>query len=566
MATEKTMPFVAAEADKLVYRDAKLAAELTEFIRCKFEKKRRLNVKALIRRAKIANKDAAKFEKDLETIDEWVEDVISSLKKVGAYVSGSCVAFCIAKMKNGSAASHVYDVPKDVDIYVKNPINALRKIPKLYCLVGVADLVAASFDDIYQILDGFDCDMVRAAINLADETLHTYHIAKKRLMDDKNPTFELYRANTVQRLVKLQRRAKLWFHGTLDTSKVSCLQDGNMFSSFSNDDDLGKGNLLSHPNSPYRVYAVGVRSATTFFGSRTCVGCHAVIKDGFDAFRHHAYICDDCHETAGRRLKAIFDDRCEGDAKIVVVGGRSGVGRVISERLLAAGVKPRNLTISYHNPLVTPLHPDILYVRYDMTDNPVDRSVVDAMLKADVVVFNAWRTAEENSKHWVHDASGFDEAEFDKKAEVLKSFCRLLSELTLALIEKTKYCDDQAFRKFVIIDADEAKTHPENKIQSGKHYVCNIFKYGQTQMVHTLIEQFAALRVDVLFYDPNWVSSYALDLELKKLGKNELDAPDVPNKDILELKKNYLTQLEKNKRNNEIISIDCLLMHCLHWT
>ena len=222
MATEKTMPFVAAEADKLVYRDAKLAAELTEFIRCKFEKKRRLNVKALIRRAKIANKDAAKFEKDLETIDEWVEDVISSLKKVGAYVSGSCVAFCIAKMKNGSAASHVYDVPKD------------------------------------------------------------------------------------------------------------------------------------------------------------------------------------------------------------------------------------------------------------------------------------------------------------KKAEVLKSFCRLLSELTLALIEKTKYCDDQAFRKFVIIDADEAKTHPENKIQSGKHYVCNIFKYGQTQMVHTLIEQFAALRVDVLFYDPNWVSSYALDLELKKLGKNEL--------------------------------------------
>ena len=167
----------------------------------------------------------------------------------------------------------------------------------------------------------------------------------------------------------------------------------------------------------------------------------------------------------------------------------------------------------------------------------MDRSVVDVMLKADVVVFNAWRTAEENSKHWVHDASGFDEAEFDKKAEVLKSFCRLLSELTLALIEKTKYCDDQAFRKFVIIDADEAKTHPENKIQSGKHYVCNIFKYGQTQMVHTLIEQFAALRVDVLFYDPNWVSSYALDLELKKLGKNELDAPDVPNKDILELKR-----------------------------
>lgn len=414
------------------------------------------------------------------------------------YVSGSMVAVCVAMARakvflKEDISIHMGNVMSffnDVDMYSTNKMKLLITLPQLLDFRR-GDIVNVVFDRIEEILDTYDCTMVKCAYHLASNKLVGYDQHYVDTMMTRNPVFEVNRINTLTRFEKLEKRAREWFKGIVKLGETS-------------NTTIQLTGISSHNDDDNTLPSAGCLSIGEWYGNRLCVGCKKVFKCDFHkSFAYHAYVCNDCYKISVTVLQSHLNAGNQyRDKSVLVIGGSSGVGRVIVEELIKLDVE--KLTVTTRRDLKNIIHiKNEKYIQFTIGESK-NQLLFNALAEADVIIFNAWPMVEGDINNWTHTINNFPQDEFYKRFQVINGYVIFLNLMAEA-IRKAQTSGNAKHRMFVMMDSDETK-YCRGKIMTGRHLICNMTKACQKMATGTIAKQLAFLNVRVIFYDPGWLS------------------------------------------------------------
>ena len=195
--------------------------------------------------------------------------------------------------------------------------------------------------------------------------------------------------------------------------------------------------------------------------------------------------------------------------RVVIFGGKYGFGQVVADQARQAG-----LDVS-----ITTRQPRINSEDYCFEFNKeISEVLLELVCRADYIILNANKTLERDESAWNTTLETFDEhLALDRFITNGLGYVKLLK----SIMARRKTLFPLREQKIIWIDANESKYG--DKMIDGKHLELNMAKSAVKQIFYTNAKYFALLKMNVICYDPGWMSYHGIELERSR--RNELLSP-----------------------------------------
>ncbi len=440
---------------------------------------------------------AAGFNQKVKEIEEILKEsgILDLVKNEEFYVGGSLPSYIFSEYRGA-------EKPNDIDIYTTNhelSIQHLRQHPEFKILTIGAGLLTmkstgrdihfifSQTDDFKQeVLEMYDCSMVRLGYypytkSFIQTEAFTESCRNKKFVCDRNFTEE-------DRRSKLKKRAKLWYNSEIE------FKNGT---ETINKEYYNEQKSVSHQLDLLQlVYSKPPNYLQLFHNKYKCLSCKQI---------NDYIICKKCDS----KIQSI----CAGGGgavnlisgkTITIIGGINGFGNIIKNTL-----SQKNTVFSTG----TQCNESETTTRYTF-NSKMPQKLKDFLLKSDVCILNATKTLDGDESIWNTNILSFDKKLTRDRIETnVFGYTRFLQDLSELLYGNSPNKKLQ----LVWIDANESKT--TGKMIDGKHVELNIAKAAVKQVLYTFACVFQKLNVDIICYDPGWLSYHGVALEKQKRDK-----------------------------------------------
>jgi hypothetical protein len=153
----------------------------------------------------------------------------------------------------------------------------------------------------------------------------------------------------------------------------------------------------------------------------------------------------------------------------------------------------------------------------DMKFKFINKELMDKIIKADLVIFNAYQTLENDQSIWNTKLSTFDPELSEKRFKInCWGYIGLLNEI---LEERKNFISNRNINQntliqdqlFVWIDANESRF--EGKLSDGKHLELNMAKTACKQIFYTNANIMAGMGILFLCWDCGWCSFHGISVD-----------------------------------------------------
>lgn len=367
----------------------------------------------------------------------------------------------------------VYDFPKDIDIYVKNPLEFLNKFNRL--LYKKTDIITTTFDNPKNIIENFDSTLVQCYYYGKEKKL-TW--TKEFEHDLKNGYFRFCSKPSLKRYDKLLYRAKHWFNCEHQTFLLTKSLEPSVEYTF-------------YPSQVTCRY--GVQRYETFWGKIPCISkCGNTLNKLTRYSPKHTFICDDCKVMCGNIFNSTSFNMS--GKNVLIIGGRRGFGECLANIVSKYG--PRSLVVTSRTASnANTCNPDYKILEYDVTNDYVPHKVRTIMKFADIIIFNAWVP---NDKEKFNSGNAvINIGVINDNIKFVNGFIRFLYTLK----DIRRYYKKRT--TFIWLDSDESKY--ENKFKNGKHIGSNCLKSCGKQVLWTNSEKFGTYGINIIMFDPGYL-------------------------------------------------------------
>lgn len=502
----------------------------------------------------------------MDTLDNSVNKMVSVLKHFtifdflknsDVHIGGSLPMLCLSKKTD---MEHLIKNIGDIDLYTPNLSHTIRdlnntfngKIKNIYQngvnvkfnLEGITDmefqLMTSGFDDFArEVLGDYDCDLVSVGFQCKTQT---FLITSRFTKGLENRSFNLLLEKTFgNRIEKLKHRAQ--FHFDSDINIIE-----------------GKGAIGSY--RPYIIEGKPIESLLdcvrsppylqTYFHKYKCIKC--------DDIQTHL-ICEKCNILINSKLELIKNTDLRNDVdSVLIFGAINGLGRIIGN------VARDNYKMTVARTGRNPNPNNDMKNMKDFTDkdklyqfelgSDLSAGLTEEIKNSKIIFMNAYQTLEGNHKIWNNTISNFDHNLAIQRFTVnCFGYVKLLKDIIN--IRKQMVKDGLKLDKLILVFMDAAESKFEDKVlRDGKHLELNMAKSATKQIFYTCGDLLSMLNIDVVCYDPGWLSFHGISVEKIESKSQFLIAPELSSKCILNFCLNTHKPIEK-----EIIDLtvyDCL--------
>ena len=164
---------------------------------------------------------------------------------------------------------------------------------------------------------------------------------------------------------------------------------------------------------------------------------------------------------------------------------------------------------------------DHMTIQFDLTKsiNPI---IWDKINMSDVLILNATKTLDEHEDTWNTTLDTFDYSLLiDRINTNVVGYVNFVKQL-LHFRQKS---DLSKVLTIIYVDANESKCI--GKMSDGKHLELNIAKAAVKQIFYTNANNFTKLNMNVMCYDPGWMSYHGVSIEKKRSNSKCLIPPNI---------------------------------------
>lgn len=456
----------------------------------------------------------------------------------------------------------------DIDIYTTNCPLLMRNIRKTFephsiVKTGVnikfeidetnipIQIITSPFTDFKaEVLDEYDCGMVSVGYHpfsskfvIHDNFIDQYNQGKFIVIHERsNPS----------RVKKLEKRAKELFGLPLVEQRLDENTDYRPY--WKNKVKVDSIHDVM-PSPPYtQLYA----------NKYHCVGCKR---------KQEYLVCAVCK----LRLNNAFDHTIKINnftnkyKKVVVFGGLNGLGKIIADEIVQVYIDAKSINynvvrtgrngtntnntykfdMSAYVDKLTKVN-DITknnFYRYNKssviknkTNQVLSKELLKKISEADLIIFNAYQTLENDQTVWTTNINTFDT---DLSEDRFKTNCWGYVGLMQEIINERKkqiFTQDQVF---VWMDANESKF--ETKLSDGKHLELNMAKTACKQIFYTNATVLASLGIICICYCPSWLSYHGISVDKIAPKSKYLVPPSLSAKALI----SYVSKLDINQLYEE---------------
>ncbi len=441
------------------------------------------------------------------------------------YIGGSLPFMCLSPKIKDSSKLQV----GDIDIYTKNCPLLFRNINKCFKIsnivktgvnvkfeIGSTDLpiqiITSSFDDFnLEVLDEYDCGMVAVGFH----PFTSQFIISNRFIEqlESKQFVVIHERTNPSRVKKLKTRASELFNAKLVEIRLDSTTDYRPY---------WKNKVCVNticdlmPSPPYtQLYA----------NKYHCLGCKEKQK---------YLICNQCQLKLSEHFKSLIEinNFASKYKRVVVFGGLNGLGKIIADEIIIVSENSVELvrtgraggTNINTYPFDLEKYADKYQnsmSKYDFTGikssdkkSVIDSGLLEKILQADLVIFNAYQTLEGDQTIWNTNLDTFNPELSEKRFKInCWGYTGLLQEILQArkkLIsnEENDIIQDQIF---VWIDANESRF--DGKLSDGKHLELNMAKTACKQIFYTNANQMASMGILTLCWDCGWCSFHGISVD-----------------------------------------------------
>lgn len=431
-----------------------------------------------------------------------------------AYIGGSVPSYMIA---NYLSNYNIKFESNDIDIYTSNYPNTLYLLsaqlgdqisfPKnngLNITFGLGtnikiQIMTPSFDSfVDDVLGTYDSDMVRVGYYPYKKRFIIHDLFKAGL---RNKLFQCIRSHSQERrLEKLERRTKEWYRANFELV-------GDLDRDFRPYWKKGKHikYIQDIPTPPPYIQS--------YMDLYSCVRCNK---------KTITLICNDCKELVSSRFDAIIKPQSTRKSDVVgsmtVIGGVNGFGQILNKVASASG---------YHT-IATSRNPPPNRSKFEQfkLGKDISAGLKRHLATSRIIVLNAYSTLEGDHSIWTRTLDNFN---FDLAKEKFTTntlgYVKFLQEfvnLRKSHVNRAKKVEPITL---VWMDANESKF--ENKLPDGKHLELNLAKTATKQIFYTNSNLLASVGVEVICYDPGWMSYHGISVQKIESKSDKLIPPEL---------------------------------------
>lgn len=473
------------------------------------------------------------------------------------YIGGSLPFMCLSPKIIDSSEIDV----GDIDIYTKNCPYLFRNLNKSFIMKNLIktgvnvkfsidsssipiQIITSSFENFNdEILDEYDCGMVAVGYHPHSSQF----IINNRFVEQlKKKRFEVIHERTnPSRVKKLKSRALEFFDTDLIEIKLNSHTDYRPY--WKNKISINSLNDLM-PSPPYtQLYA----------NKYNCMGCKE--KQDYLICKICQYKIS-CYFTNSIKINK-FREKYK---SVVVFGGLNGLGKIIADEIVQIG--ENNILVSRTGRSggkqvnTYPFDLQDYLIKFKSGDDLVggikiekivnrkkliiSDKLLNKILKADLVIFNAYQTLEGEQSIWNTNLNSFDAQLSERRFKInCWGYTGLLQEILkerkkfISLPNKTNIHD----QVFVWIDANESRF--EGKLSDGKHLELNMAKTACKQIFYTNANIMAGMGIVFLCWDCGWCSFHGISVDKIASKSKYLVPPKLSSQALL----SYLSQLDIDK-------------------
>lgn len=436
---------------------------------------------------------------------QYIDRITNVLKKIGIYdfvktyehiyIGGSLPGLALGNKE----WEYIYTKINDVDIYTTNSPMLIRDINKAfkpknisktgvnlsfitkYCPNKSIQVITSHFNDFdKEVLENYDCDMICVGYHPYSNKFIINQRFNKGYNDKNFNVF--YERSNEGRITKLTKRAKKFFDSTITIEKEHPDVDYRPYWK----NRLGITNICDVETSPPYVQV--------YCNKYKCCICKNITE---------YLVCKSCHtKIDGYYQQNSFNEYPI--QKMVVFGGVNGLGNIIANQGVIMNI---NVSRTTRTPKTK------TQFKFDLTTGKISNSLMDEILNADCVVFNAYQTLENDHSIWTTKIYDFNE---ELALERFKINCFGYIKILQQIIRKRKEFMTNPKNKvkdivFVCMDANESLF--EGKLMDGKHIELNMAKTAWKQIFYTNANILASLGIITIFFNPNWLSYHGFSVD-----------------------------------------------------
>jgi hypothetical protein len=489
----------------------------------------------------------------MENLEVAIEKMISVLKYFtifdflkdsDVYIGGSLPMLCLSTKTD---INYLIKNIGDIDLYTPDLSHTIRdlnntfngKIKNIFQngvnvkfnLEGIDNmefqLMTSGFDDFAkEVLCDYDCDLV--SVGFQCRSLQ-FLITDRFLKGLENKCFNLLLEKTFgNRIEKLTLRAKFHFN-----SDLNIIEGHGAIGSYRPYIIEGKPieSLLECVRSPPYLQ--------TYFHKYKCIKCN-------DIQTH--LICSRCNELI--HSKFINLDLRDDIKHIIIFGAVNGLGRIIGN--VARDNYKLNVVRTGRKINDASSDNDKSYP-FELGSNMCPELIAE-VINSKLIIMNAYQTLEGDHKIWNNTIFNFD---YDLAIQRFTVNCfgyvKLLKDIITIRTEMVK--KGVKLDKLILVFMDAAESKFEDKVlRDGKHLELNMAKCATKQIFYTCGDLLSMLNIDVICYDPGWLSFHGISVEKIESKSEFLIAPELSSRCLL----NYCLGKEKRKEITDLSIYDCL--------
>ena len=472
------------------------------------------------------------------------------------YIGGSLPFMCLSDKILNIDALNV----GDIDIYTTNCPLLFRNINKTFNISNIVktgvnvkfnidniddkqkydskipiQIITSPFENFESdVLDEYDCGMVSVGFH---PYTSKFIIHPKFTLQYEKKIFEaIHERSYPSRIVKLTQRAKELFDAKLIEVKLDSNSDYRPY--WKNKQNLNSINNIL-PSPPYtQLYA----------NKYYCNSCKE---------KQEYLICKLCQSKMDNLFvnSIKFNNFNIKYKRIVVFGGLNGLGKIIADEIMEIGENKINLVRTGRNggneSNTYPFNLEDYLLKLKSNDNLIKTKAIisdklmDAIVNADLIIFNSYQTLEGDQSIWNTYIDTFDANLSEHRFKInCWGYVGLFQEI---LSYRKKFIQTKSLGQniqdqvFVWIDANESTF--ESKLSDGKHLELNMAKTACKQIFYTNASIMAGLGIIFLCYDCGWCSYHGISIDKIDSKSQYLVPPKLTSKALLA----YLSELDIDK-------------------